>query len=73
MTATVKATNVDNKTTIALAGGSEKATAVLSSEKDGDASLNYTFNKVYSGLQQVGPIHCNVEKGKAATKLLWNL
>lgn len=66
MTATVKATNVDNKTTIALAGGSEKATAVLSSEKDGDASLNYTFNKVYSGLQQVGPIHCNVEKGKAA-------
>lgn len=67
MTATVAAANTgNNKAKINLAGDNETVTAVLSSEQNGTASLKYTFDKVYSGLQQVGPIHCNVAKGKTA-------
>ena len=64
----IQASNVSgNKANITLTGGSGKSVkASFSSEKDGTPSLSYKFTKTFSGLQQVGPIHCNIKRGKTA-------
>lgn len=66
MNATIKASGADGKADVVLTGGDKSVKAVLSGEKSGNASLSHTYSGGEESLEEVGPIHCNIEQGKAA-------